>query len=264
MKEIGIRSLTGTALVLVVLGAMLSGPHSFFLLIFLVYALGSHELIQMEKTEAGKALKLNTAAGGIFLLVIYFSLNFGLPLYLLALPALVLIVSIIFLPPEQSSQRGFIWLAVPLAAWYGLGWWNPGAEWGWEFPLFLIVLIWINDTFAYLTGSLLGRHRIAPALSPGKTWEGFAGGLVFSMLATWPLSALIDPSGTVNWLVLAPLISTSALLGDLAESRLKRKHGLKDSGTIMPGHGGMLDRFDSLFFAAPALLISLIFISLLP
>ncbi len=115
----------------------------------------------------------------------------------------------------------------------------------------IFILIWVNDSFAYLVGKTVGKHRLYPAISPKKTIEGALGGMVFSLGTAYLLSGLEPILNTVQWLVLALVIIVSGTLGDLVESKLKREAGVKDSGAILPGHGGMLDRLDSLIYAAP-------------
>lgn len=115
-----------------------------------------------------------------------------------------------------------------------------------------IIMVWVNDSFAYMGGSLLGRHKLWPRHSPGKTWEGSAIGLLFTVGTGLWIGPLFHTSLVwYDWPVLAVVCSVVGTLGDLAESMLKRSVGLKDSGRIMPGHGGFLDRFDSLLFILP-------------
>jgi phosphatidate cytidylyltransferase len=115
----------------------------------------------------------------------------------------------------------------------------------------IFILIWVNDSFAYLVGKTLGRHKLYPAISPKKTVEGTLGGFVFSV-GTAYLLAMFEPIlNTVQWMILASVIVVTGSLGDLIESKIKREAGVKDSGAILPGHGGMLDRLDSLIYAAP-------------
>ena len=113
------------------------------------------------------------------------------------------------------------------------------------------ILIWVNDTFAYLVGKNFGRQKLFEKISPKKTVEGFLGGLFFSSVASYFIAAFTHTLSFTNWLILSIIISVFGTLGDLIESKFKRQANVKDSGIIMPGHGGMLDRLDSIIFAAP-------------
>lgn len=115
----------------------------------------------------------------------------------------------------------------------------------------IFILIWVNDTFAYVVGKLLGRTKLYPEISPKKTVEGSLGGLVFALGAAYFISIYVDILSTKKWLILALVVVIMGSLGDLLESKFKRVAGVKDSGAILPGHGGILDRLDSLLFAAP-------------
>lgn len=121
------------------------------------------------------------------------------------------------------------------------------------------LLIWANDTGAYLTGMSLGRHKLMERISPKKTWEGFLGGIIIAVLVAWFLSDWLGVVGKIHWVFISLIVSVAGTYGDLVESMLKRSTGVKDSGTIMPGHGGFLDRFDSTIISFP---IVYLFISL--
>jgi phosphatidate cytidylyltransferase len=135
---------------------------------------------------------------------------------------------------------------------------NGSTDFGYTLPLFIIVAIWLNDTSAYIVGSLIGKTPLSK-ISPKKTWEGTIGGILLAALLTGLLFTWFDKEGWVyiginnNKLFILPvIIAVAGTFGDLLESKLKRMAGVKDSGSIMPGHGGFLDRFDSLLLAIPA------------
>lgn len=113
------------------------------------------------------------------------------------------------------------------------------------------ILIWVNDSFAYLVGKNFGKQKLFEKISPKKTVEGFLGGLFFSCLASYFIATFTETLNFTNWLILSIIISVFGTLGDLIESKFKRQANVKDSGVIMPGHGGLLDRLDSIIFSAP-------------
>lgn len=144
-------------------------------------------------------------------------------------------------------------------------------------PLSVFIFLWVNDTGAYCVGSLLGRHKLFPRISPGKSWEGSIGGAIFVLLAAWGIGymdnmTVLDAEQqpwicrqllTIpQWLGLGFVVVVFGTWGDLVESLFKRTLGIKDSGSILPGHGGMLDRFDSSLLAIPAAVVYLYTISL--
>ncbi len=116
--------------------------------------------------------------------------------------------------------------------------------------MFLFILIWSSDTFAYLVGKFFGKHKMAPKISPKKTWEGYAGGVVLTLILSYFIEHY-QPGLRGNWMVVGFLIAAFAPVGDLVESQLKRNFGVKDSGNIIPGHGGLLDRLDSFLICVP-------------
>jgi len=129
-------------------------------------------------------------------------------------------------------------------------------------PIMLMVLVWSSDSWAYVAGKLFGKHKLAPTISPGKTWEGLIGGTILSGLTGYLIvTYLLAPNGgligstefhtftPLKGIILGIAVSIFGTMGDLFESSLKRKAGVKDSGNVLPGHGGMLDRFDAFLFA---------------
>lgn len=124
----------------------------------------------------------------------------------------------------------------------------------------LFVLVWSSDVFAYLIGSMFGKHRLFERVSPKKSWEGSIGGLAFAILAAYILSLFYTELSIINWIIMAVIVVITGTLGDLSASLLKRIAGVKDTGTLLPGHGGVLDRFDAVLFAAPFVFVYINFI----
>lgn len=148
------------------------------------------------------------------------------------------------------SITGVVYIALPLACLVLLA----GMEHGRLWMIFVFTVVWSNDTFAYYTGKNLGRHRLAPRISPKKTIEGAVGGLVGGVAATYIFNRFLGMGfSAIEVVVVSLVLGVISLAGDLAESMIKRGAGVKDSGSIIPGHGGMLDRIDSVLFAVPAL-----------
>jgi phosphatidate cytidylyltransferase len=132
----------------------------------------------------------------------------------------------------------------------------------WHLLFSFFFILWSNDTFAYLVGITMGKHKFSEKISPKKTWEGVIGGILFGLLAAFIISIFFKELTLWQWLLAALSINISGIFGDLSESLLKRHFQVKDSGNIFPGHGGILDRFDSVIFAAPVLFCYLLLLNL--
>lgn len=167
-----------------------------------------------------------------------------------------LILYLVFWKKESSlswttPSSGFMYVVLPLIAamLYLSKDYNNSKYW----ILGFIIMNWSNDTFAYFTGKIFGKTPLAPSISPNKTWEGSAGGLIGCVLAAFLCNHFLFHSGFEFWkiILLGVLICVTGSFGDLFESSLKRAVGIKDSGNILPGHGGFMDRFDSFFFIIP-------------
>jgi len=117
--------------------------------------------------------------------------------------------------------------------------------------LFVFILLWTSDSFAYLFGNLFGKHKFAPKISGAKTWEGFVGGFVFTIIAGYIIQTYFNNNPIINWTIIGVIVAALGPIGDLTESKLKRFFGVKDSGNLIPGHGGFLDRLDSFIFVVP-------------
>lgn len=124
--------------------------------------------------------------------------------------------------------------------------------------LFIFILIWISDIMAYVIGSLWGKHKLAPKISSGKSWEGAIGGFIFTVIAGYVLEFFIFPESRFNWLIIGLIVALFAPIGDIVESKLKRMFNTKDSGKLIPGHGGFLDRLDSFIFVIPMVYLYLL------
>ncbi|MGV3539707.1 MAG: phosphatidate cytidylyltransferase, partial [Rufibacter sp.] len=146
---------------------------------------------------------------------------------------------------------GVFYIALPFTLLHVLAF-LPG-QYSWQIILGIMFLIWASDTGAYAAGKSFGKHKLFPRISPGKTWEGWVGGVVLSLVVAYVLSLFYQDLALEHWLGMAVLVSIFGVLGDLVESMLKRSLGVKDSGTLIPGHGGILDRFDSLILVVPFL-----------
>lgn len=157
-----------------------------------------------------------------------------------------------------AGALGLLLLAAPFVALVRLHGGNAGPQ----LVLSLFVLVWAADTGAYFAGRALGRHKLAPRVSPGKTWEGAAGGLLLSLAVAWLAAWWLDfgDTRTVCFVLLGGGVALISIVGDLTISMFKRQAGVKDTGTLLPGHGGVLDRLDSLLAAAPCFVLALEFL----
>ncbi|HBG69898.1 MAG: hypothetical protein A2W93_14895 [Bacteroidetes bacterium GWF2_43_63] len=178
---------------------------------------------------------------------------------------IILIISTISQKPARGLLSFFsisiIYLLIPFMFMIGI----QNAVFADSLPWLLVLLaaIWINDTMAYITGSLIGKHKLVERISPGKTWEGFFGGLIFTISTLLIINQMFFDFDMISLGIIALVIVLSGTIGDLLESKLKREAGVKDSGSIIPGHGGILDRIDSLLVAAPFAGITLLIINIL-
>jgi phosphatidate cytidylyltransferase len=217
--------------------------------------LALHELYRMARALRPLVL---AGYGGALAAVVGASL--GGPEWMLGGFALTLLLAFVFAAISETRQSTTVAVAMTTlgAAWIGLGLGflilvrdlEPDGK---LLLITLLLTVFVADSCAYLGGRLAGRHKMAPAISPGKTWEGFVAGVVGGVLTTW-LALNGEPIGIDGWeaFVLGGAIVLAAVAGDLFESMVKRDLGVKDSGRVLMGHGGVLDRVDSIVFAAPA------------
>lgn len=269
MKEFLIRTASGLTYAALMIGSITIHPLVFGAVFLLILIKGLAEFYSFTTDQDHKPMVIPGIAAGMLVFLSFFLYKYAsfdrTVFLIIPLAGLFLFVITIFRKQGHTinslaiTLMGIIYVAVPLSLFNGLVYHPYLAGFDYQVGLFLFVIIWLNDTGAYITGMLIGKHKMFPRISPKKTWEGLAGGLFFAFLASWLMRPIIpDIPDNQAW-ILTLAIVMSGTLGDLAESAFKRTAGVKDSGKFMPGHGGLLDRFDSLLFAVPVvyLLINL-------
>jgi phosphatidate cytidylyltransferase len=258
-QRIVVGILGGTAFI----AAVLWRPESLAFLVLLLTVAGSLEFYRLVRTagfrpERGPGVALSVIAVAVLGAAALGRLPVWAPWLLPPSVAMVLVVELYRSAHPQPfvnvalTWAGVAYVAVPFGLLPMLAFSPDGQFSGWP-VLGLVLLIWAADTGAYAAGRLWGRRKLFPRHSPGKTWEGWAGGTILTLAVAVGLHRWVPnaPLGLVQWLGAAVLVSIFGVWGDLAESMLKRSLGVKDSGRLLPGHGGVLDRFDSLLLATP-------------
>ncbi len=260
MKNLLIRSLSGSVYVLLIIGSLLINKHLFALVLFFFLLVGTSEFLRFEGNK--KIVVLPVIIAGILFLFFHFIFIGYLPFQwsvLAFLTPLLILASGLF----QKDGKVFksltfkllplVYVVVPLVL---ADYINVISTAKYSKLLFAVfILVWANDSFAYLTGMSIGKHKLFERITPKKTWEGFIGGIIGTMLAAWFLKDYVGVNSIVFWELTALSIAIVSVIGDFIESLFKRNAGVKDSGKIMPGHGGILDRIDSLLFVFPIVYI---------
>ncbi len=289
MNKFLIRTLSGAVYVAIVVCSIflgkwtdnaLLGDAVFACVFFVIGIIGIYEYVHNLELKGVKSNKPMAFIAGVASYFAFFVLPLASETYVLA-RSIYLFVSIIFLSilipvlylttfiiqlwrndNEPFTTVGHtllpsIWIMVPLALL------NTAHIFGAGLTMMIFILIWVNDSFAYITGMLLGKHKMWERHSPNKTWEGTIGGTLFCIAAAVLAGSRFAPEiHTLGWAIIGLICSVAGTLGDLVESMFKRYCGVKDSGNIMPGHGGVLDRFDSILMAVPFVLLFLGIINL--
>lgn len=271
MNNFTIRTITGSVFVICVIGSVVLSQWAFAALFLLVSLAGFWEFTRIMRQAKIFPHRLAGSVAGItfYSSIVFF--EFGiidtkmLLLNLLWLPFLLIVE--LFRKSNTPFQNvaaeliGLAWIVLPLALLNGFfnhtdgpGWLHGGVLLG------FFLILWIYDSGAYVIGSMFGRHGLIERISPKKSWEGFAGGSAAGLLTAYLISASFIEFSVLQWLVIAVVIIVFGTLGDLTESMLKRSLDVKDSGSLLPGHGGILDRFDAVFLAAPVVYIIINFI----
>jgi phosphatidate cytidylyltransferase len=264
------RTFTGAGIVIFILGGFWLHPVSFFLTGLLLLTGSQYEyylMIRKKHVNPQVFAGLLTGVTTYVISTLVSSGNLPLKSFLILIPVIIIILIIELYrmkdrPFDNLAHTFFpvIYAAIPfsmfpLAAFSQTGLnsvlshesivFSPGIIIG------FFLLVWANDTGAYLSGISIGKHKLWERISPKKTWEGFAGGFLIAAAVAWLLSGWLGVVDRTHWIIISVIIAVAGTYGDLIESMLKRSTGVKDSGNVMPGHGGFLDRFDSTIISFP-------------
>ena len=271
------RAITGIIFIAVLIGCILGGGIPFTILFALISALTIHEFgTIVNRTGKVQMNKRITVLSGVFLFLCFSYTGVVPGTYEIFIPYLFLIMYLLISElymkrkdPINNWAYGMmsqLYIALPFALLNVLAYHTTEAEGISQYnpilPLSIFIFNWVNDTGAYCTGMLFGKHRLFERISPKKSWEGSIGGAAFSIVAAIVLAHFFYFLTVAQWIGLGLTVVIFGTWGDLTESLLKRTLGIKDSGNILPGHGGMLDRFDSTLMAVPAAVVYLYVISL--
>lgn len=259
------RTFSGLIFISIVIVSILWHPYAFAVVFFAAIFLGLYEFYKM--TYKPETIEINVIVGtlgGMILFANGFLHAYGLtsPMIYSTYAFYLIIVFIAELFRKKANPinnwayyfLGQIYVAIPFSLLNYIIFIQGYQPW---LLLALFITLWVNDTGAYITGMLFGKHKLFERVSPKKTWEGFIGGAVFALISGYILSRFITDISLWQWLVFSEIVVIFGTLGDLSESLLKRTENVKDAGKLIPGHGGILDRFDSMILAAPVIWIYL-------
>ena len=266
MNNMLLRTLVGLVFTLVVVGSAFAGLLPFAVLFGFFAAKGFQEFVRLvnpqmrrfqRRAGLGLAILLYLTAASTMVYGTDWRWMLMVPvLWLVFLSIEMIKVSASFILDTSTILMGFIYTVLPFALLVFLSTVNGLFDARLPFGFFLI--LWANDTGAYLVGKFFGKHKLLEAVSPKKTWEGLFGGVISAMSVGYFLFLMPNTFSQIEWIVIALIVAVFANIGDLIESQIKRIKGVKDSGRLLPGHGGVLDRFDGLLIALPLVIIYLI------
>lgn len=268
------RTITATVFVAVLLTCICVNFYTLAGLFFVVSVWGLYEFYQISlKLKAQPHVFLGVILAILLYINVFLSLLgedylvlSELAMYLAIFVSSLIFVQSLFQHKENPIQNlaftflGIFYAVVPFLLLLKTTFLNSQNQFSFDAVLGMILLIWANDASAYIVGSFIGKHKLYERISPGKTWEGTIGAAILTILCAIPVHYWFPEIKMWSWMIIALIVAFFGTVGDLIESMLKRQAGIKDSGKIMPGHGGILDRFDSLIFVAP---IVYLFLSLI-
>lgn len=278
MKNVLTRSLTGIVYIGLIIGALFGGDAWMCVLCALFAILGINEFNSIsDNHRLSPVLNLIDCLASLsFIVGAYYVGKLGFiggsfcfMVFILALMARSVTALYLkkgnYLADLAHSFMGQLYITLPLALLLGV---YMMSSVSYAMVLLMFIMIWLNDTGAFCVGSLIGKHKLFERVSPKKSWEGFFGGLVFAVIAGLVAFLLFGKTqfaeySSVSLMIFGALVSVFATWGDLVESQIKRTLGIKDSGNLLPGHGGILDRIDSLLMVAPFTFIYVVVVSLL-
>ena len=259
MKNFWQRILTGTIFIAIVLSSVWEGPVLFQVVFLLVSLLSLEEFYKLTTSatrQPNKVAGLVTGAVTYILMSVtaFSSIASTWEVWILPSFALLFFAELYRKKEEPFTNIAFtvigiLYAVLPFALLNKIAAHDLSYDRGVLLGYFL--LLWSSDSFAYVFGNLMGKHRLFERISPKKSWEGSIGGAVSTLGVAYLISTFQTQFSLINWLVIALIIVVTGTYGDLTESMLKRSLKVKDSGTILPGHGGLLDRFDGLFLSVP-------------
>ncbi|AWH86700.1 phosphatidate cytidylyltransferase [Flavobacterium album] len=271
MNESTVRALSGIVYIALLLGATLYSPISFVILFGIFMLIAITEFCRLVNLNYPLPLILGAASLGLFTFVIPnndLSANLSLCIGSIFIASLLLEELFSQRPSAQKNSTvkyaqlfGYVIfpfiliVKLPITTTYGTESGSGIIPYLPQIVIGAFTIIWTNDTFAYIIGKSIGKHKLFERISPKKTIEGFLGGMAFAIAAAYILSLYYKNFSPLQWMVSAVILVIFGTLGDLVESKFKRVAGVKDSGSIMPGHGGILDRLDSIIFAIPFLFL---------